>query len=156
MLFKGYACMQFPTGSFLSEDRRAASDRRAQPTAFWSAAFRLHGRRAGFRRAAEGYRAYVDQPSRRSILLVLFILLSSILDAFLTLRYLGKGGSEANPAMAFVLQQGPSLFLHVKMSLTGLGAWLLAAHEHFPLAFRGLHAMAIAYGILLVVHAVVF
>jgi hypothetical protein len=98
----------------------------------------------------------VDQPSRRIVFLVLFIMLSSILDAFLTLRYLSRGGGEANPAMAFLLQQSPSLFLCVKMLLTGIGAWLLAAHEYFPLAFRGLHAMAILYGVLMVYHAIVF
>lgn len=148
--------MQFHTGSFFPEDRRTVSDRRTRPTAFWSAVFRLRGRRVGFRRTAEGYRTYVDQPSRRTVLLVLFVMLSSILDASLTLRYLNNGGGEANPAMAFLLQQGLLPFLHVKMCLTGIGAWLLAVHEHFPLAFHGLHAMAIVYGMLLVFHAIVF
>lgn len=145
-------CTQYQTDLVLPAKQRRISDRRTRPTSFWSVAFRFRGRRAGFRRSAEGYRAYIDQPSSRVVLLVLFVMLSSICDALLTLLHLENGGSEANPMMALVLHQGTAPFLHVKLSLTGAGAWLLAAHEHFPLAFQALHSMAVIYGLLLMLH----
>jgi hypothetical protein len=148
--------MQMQTGPCFPVEQRRMPDRRTRPTSFCSAAFRFRGRRAGFRRSAEGDRAYIDRPSCRIILLVLFVMLSSICDALLTLIHLDNGGSEANPVMALVLGQGTASFLRVKMSLTGVGAWVLAAHERFPLACKGLHAMAIVYGILLLLHAILF
>jgi hypothetical protein len=111
--------MQLQPGSCLPVEQRRMPDRRTRPTSFCSAAFRFRGRRAGFRRSAEGARAYIDRPSWRIILLVLFVMLSSVCDAFFTLIHLDNGGSEANPMMALVLRQGTASFLRVKMSLTG-------------------------------------
>lgn len=143
---------QYQASLTLPAEQRRTSDRRARPTSLWSATFRLRGRRVGFRRSAEGYRAYIDQPSSRVVLLVLFVMLASICDALLTLIHLENGGSEANPMMALILHQGTEPFLQVKLGLTGAGAWLLAAHERFPLAFHSLHCMAVVYGLLLMFH----
>jgi hypothetical protein len=76
----------------------------------------------------------------------------SLLDALCTLRHLQQGGQEANPLLALALAGSTSLFLHLKICLTGLGVWLLAAHQQFPLAQRGLHGLTLLYGVVLVYH----
>jgi hypothetical protein len=52
------------------------------------------------------------------------------------------------------LTEGTARFLHLKLSLTGVGVWMLAAHQQFPLAARGLHALALGYGMVLIYHLV--
>jgi hypothetical protein len=132
-------------------NRRHQEDRRARPTTFWSA-LRYGGRRRGFRRAGEAYRVYVDVPPPRTTALLFVVVVGSVLDALLTLVFLGNGGDEANPVMALALTQGYTPFVGVKMAVTGLGTWFLAAHRYFPLAYIGLHALAVAYIALLVLH----
>jgi hypothetical protein len=46
----------------------------------------------------------------------------------------------------------PSLFLSVKMILSGLGAWILAVHQQFRLAMRGLYGLTLGYGVLMWYH----
>lgn len=74
-------------------DRRQVPDRRARPTTLWHA-IRSQGRRTGFRRAGEGHQAYVDGLARRTLVLPLPVVVGSLLDAFLTLRYLHNGGGK--------------------------------------------------------------
>jgi hypothetical protein len=76
----------------------------------------------------------------------------SILDAGLTLLHLAQGGGEANPLRHLALSHSPTLFLPMKISITGVAAWFLAAHQQFPLAARGLHGLATGYGLVLVYH----
>jgi hypothetical protein len=132
-------------------ERRVYPDRRARPTALRSA-LRIRGRRRGFRRAGEGRNAYVDCPAPRSVLLVGLVLMGSLFDAYMTLVHIQYGGSEANPFMALALALGPTVFVGIKMGLTGAGAWFLAAHQYFPLAYKGLHGLVLGYGMLLVYH----
>ena len=146
--------MEHPLGVVIPERRLQQSDRRAHPTTFWHA-LRVRGRRKGFRRAGEASRAYVDCPSQRTVVLLFFVLGSSALDALCTLLFIQRGGHEANPFMVLLLSHGEVPFVGVKMALTGLGAWLLAAHQGFPLASRGLHALAGSYMGLLLIHAVI-
>ncbi len=54
--------------------------------------------------------------------------------------------------MAFVLAYGYAPFVTVKMAMTCMGTWLLAAHQRFPLAWKGLHAMAMIYLLLMGYH----
>jgi Domain of unknown function (DUF5658) len=56
--------------------------------------------------------------------------------------------------MALALTNGAALFMGIKMVLTGLGSWLLAAYQQFPLAPRGLYCLALGYGVLLCYHLV--
>jgi Domain of unknown function (DUF5658) len=137
-----------------SADRRGLFDRRARPTTFLSV-LRFDGRRQHFRRSGEEYKAYVDCPSRRTVVLLFIVLGASVLDALFTLLFIQNGGGEANPLMATAILRGDTHFVGLKMALTGMGAWLLAAHQGFPLAFRGLHALAAGYGGLLLIHAVI-
>lgn len=133
-------------------DRRQQPDRRAHPTTFWSL-LRFGGERKGFRRAGEAYQAYVDCPSQRVVVLVFIVVGASVLDALFTLLFMHDGGAEANPLMAVVINHGEAHFVAIKMVLTGIGAWFLAAHRYFPLAFRGLHVLAASYVGLLLIHA---
>jgi hypothetical protein len=88
------------------------------------------------------------------VVLALLVFVGSLLDALFTLRHLHQGGQEANPLLALALTDGTALFLHLKISLTGVGVWMLAAHQQFPLAARGLHGLALGYGAVLVYHLV--
>jgi hypothetical protein len=88
--------------------------------------------------------------------MLLFVVVgASVLDAFFTLLFMQNGGHEANPLMAVVIEYGNTHFVGVKMTLTALGAWFLAAHQYFPLAFRGLHVLAAGYVGLLFIHAAI-
>lgn len=137
-----------------STNRRRLHDRRARPTTFLSA-LRFDGRRQSFRRAGEKYRAYVDCPSRRTVTLLFVVLGASVLDALFTLLFIQNGGGEANPLMAIMIHRGDTHFVGLKMAATGIGAWFLAAHQGFPMAFRGLHALAAGYVGLLLIHAAI-
>jgi formate hydrogenlyase subunit 3/multisubunit Na+/H+ antiporter MnhD subunit len=86
--------------------------------------------------------------SPRVLLLALAVLSGSLLDAYLTIRYVQQGGSEANPLMAWAMAQGEAVFLGLKMGLTGLGTWFLAAHQQVPLAYQGLHGLVLVYLVL--------
>jgi hypothetical protein len=88
------------------------------------------------------------------VLLLLFVLAASAVDALCTLIFLQRGGQEANPFMAFVLSYGQTPFVGLKMALTGISGWLLVAHHGFPMAYRGLVALAGGYLGLLCLHAV--
>lgn len=136
-------------------ERRCAPDRRTRPTSVWNA-IGLRGRRRGFRRASEGHHAYMDCPSRHVVFLVLFVVVASVLDAVFTLCHLQNGAREANPLMAFVLAHGPKSFVYLKMALTCLGAWGLAVHQNFPLAYWALQSFAGVYAVLLVAHVLFF
>jgi Domain of unknown function (DUF5658) len=141
-------------GQSESANRRHLLDRRAHPTTFLSA-LRFDGRRHSSRRAGEGNRAYVDRPSRRTVVLLFIVLGASVLDALFTLLFIQNGGGEANPFMAIAIQRGDTHFVGLKMAMTGIGAWFLAAHQGFPLAFRGLHLLAVGYVGLLLIHAAI-
>jgi len=136
-----------------SLERRRLVDRRARPTTFMST-LRWQGRRQGFRRAGEGHHAYVDCLARRTVVLALLVCAGTLLDALLTLGHLARGGAEANPVLALALPYSPALFLQLKIGLTGASVCVLAAHQQFPLAARGLHGLALSYGTVLVYHLV--
>lgn len=80
---------------------------------------------------------------------------ASVLDAFLTLLFIQDGGQEANPLMAVLINNGEAQFVGIKMTLTGLGAWFLAAHEYFAMAYNGLHVLAVGYVGILLIHAAI-
>jgi hypothetical protein len=134
-------------------ERRQPVNRRALPTTFWTA-LRVNGRRQGFRRVGEAYHAYVDCPSQRVTLLLFAVVICSVLDALCTLLFLERGGEEANPIMALAMSHGTVVFVALKMALTGFGAWFMAAHQHFAVAFKGLHVLAGGYALLLFIHAI--
>ena len=141
-------------GSTWTVERRQHTDRRTRPTPFRST-LKLRRRRKGFRRVGEGHHAYyVDYPVPRVGLLALLVFGLSLLDAELTLQHLHDGGRELNPLIALVLTHSITAFVWIKTGVTGLGTWLLAAHQHFPVTYIGLHGLVLVYGLLLVYHLV--
>jgi Domain of unknown function (DUF5658) len=137
-----------PTAQSLPHDRRILPDRWRYPTTLWSALLG-HGRRSGFWRAGEGRNAYVDRPAPRIVGLALWVCLASVADAYLTLAHLQAGGHEGNPLMALALAYGDTGFCWIKIGITNVGMWVLAAHQQFPLTSKGLQGLALGYGILL-------
>jgi hypothetical protein len=86
----------------------------------------LTPRRRNGRRADEQHLP-IDWHEPYLLFLSVMILLLSVADAFMTLTLLMVGATEANPFMAFILNDHPHLFALVKMGLTGLGVLVLVA-----------------------------
>jgi hypothetical protein len=83
-------------------------------------------RRRGGRRAGEQYLP-IDWHEPYLLFLALTILLLNVADAFLTLTLLTVGAREANPVIAFVLDEYPRLFAITKIGLTSVGVLVLVA-----------------------------
>ena len=135
-------------------ERRQDPDRRRTPTSLLRI-LRFYGRRVSGRRDAE-VSIYVDRLSPRVVMLVLFVVCCSALDALLTLMHIQQGGHEANPIMKMAMNQGTTSFVSAKMALTSLGAILLAIHQNFWLGIRGLYSLALIYAGLLVYHLIIY
>ena len=82
-------------------------------------------RRAG--RRATDQDLPIDWHEPELMFLSVLILALSVADAFLTVTLMTDGAQEANPLLAFVLNEHPRLFAVVKISLTGLGVVVLVA-----------------------------
>ena len=132
-------------------DRRRGKDRRQQPTPAWSAFLGYRGRKRG-RRAGENINTYVDRFSNGDVVLVITVLILNILDALFTMLWLQRGGSEANPIMAWLLEIGNSAFLVQKCLIVGLWLVLLLVHKNFRIARVGLWALTGVYSLLLLYH----
>ncbi len=114
------------------------------------------GRRARDRRAPDSANQYVDRyPPRLAAALVAIGLLCA-LDAVFTLLYLQKGGGEANPLMAALIDgAGPRPFLVLKCAVTNVGLIVLCLHKNFRfvkpviMALLGVYSALFAYHIYL-------
>lgn len=113
-----------PSLSSTAERRRGPDRRRTNLRSFLQGG--LTPRRRGGRRADEQHLP-IDWHEPYLLFLSLMILLLSLADAFLTLTLLTVGATEANPFMAFILNDHPHLFALVKMGLTGAGVLVLVA-----------------------------
>ena len=131
-------------------DRRLG-DRRDAPTRPWTSLF-TPKRRATGRRRDEDRSSYVDRYSRRDVALLISIFLLNVGDAFFTMRWLDRGGLEANPVMDFFLDIGPGAFLAQKCLVVGFWLLLLLVHKNFRFARVGLYASLAAYAVLMAVH----
>src|SRR5262245_11295 len=113
------------TGRLRAERRHADDDRRRTTLrTFLQSGFTP--RRRGGRRAGEQHLP-IDWHEPYLLFLALTILLLNVADAFLTLTLLTVGAREANPVIAFVLDEYPRLFAITKMGLTGVGVLVLVA-----------------------------
>jgi hypothetical protein len=83
-------------------------------------------RRRGGRRTDEQHLP-IDWHEPYLLFLALTILLLNVADAFLTLTLLTVGAREANPIIAFVLEEHPKLFAITKVGLTSVGVLVLVA-----------------------------
>ena len=68
------------------------------------------------------------------------------------MRWLDRGGLEANPVMAFFLDIGPGAFLVQKCLVVGFWLLLLLVHKNFRFARVGLYASLAVYAVLIAVH----
>jgi hypothetical protein len=105
------------------------------------------------RRAGEQGDVYVDRFGREDVLLVLGIFGLNIFDAFCTLIWLQRGGSEGNPLMDLAIQAGNSVFLFQKCVVAGLWLLVLLVHKNFRIARIGLWVLLGVYGTLAAYHA---
>jgi hypothetical protein len=139
-------------GSPSDGERRERGDRRRRPTRPWDS-LRGWSRRARSRRSAEE-QVYVDVFRPRDLLLLLGIFLLNLLDAGFTLVYLSRGGSEANPAMAHLLELGRGAFLGQKCAVVALWLIFLIVHKNFRVARYGLWSLLALYAGVLAYHFV--
>ncbi|MEZ4216000.1 MAG: DUF5658 family protein [Myxococcota bacterium] len=132
-------------------DRRRSADRRSRPTRFFDSVLGHRRRRAG-RRAGEGADQYVDRLGTRGIALALAVFALNIFDAFCTLVWLRRGGSEGNPIMDWALDAGDSVFLFQKCFVAAIWIVVLVVHKNFRLARLGLWSLLVVYALLAIYH----
>lgn len=103
---------------------RSKPDRR---TFSWRTVFYgfLRSRRRAHRRSAEEEPVFTDWHHPWLFLMSVGIMILSSLDAFLTLRLIDRGATEANPFMATLMGEGTMAFAASKMFLTGLSVLIL-------------------------------
>jgi len=138
---------QQPTtsGTTPREERRVATvDRRALTLRTLLAIGFSPRRRVG--RRASDHELPIDFHDPRLLVPVVATLLLSVTDAFLTVRLMSVGASEANPLLALALSGHPFLFAAVKMCLTGLGVTLLVVLARTRV-FKVVRAGACLYGL---------
>lgn len=81
------------------------------------------------------------------------LLVMNLLDACFTLSWVCLGqASEANPAMALCLEQGPTVFMAVKMVLVAASVWGVRKLRRHFLAQLGVGACLTAYAAVMVTH----
>lgn len=116
-----------------SKEKRSGKDRRARPTSPFTLQS-LAGSRRGHRRKQDARRFYfVDLYSPLSVAVLAGTLVLSIVDAFLTLKLVGKDIHELNPVMDFFLKIGPFEFIMFKWFLTGFGLITLLVLKNYYL-----------------------
>lgn len=134
------------------KDTRDRSDRREQPTPMFSR-YTFFGRRKRNRRDLDPTkRYYIDRIDGRYRLALLIVVLFIVTDAFSTLHIIDKGGGEANPLMAWMLEKGTGWFLTVKIASAVWGFVLLAVHRYFPVARTLAIALLLCYGAIVAYH----
>ena len=132
-------------------EQRRLPDRRKRPTPMISR-YTLLGRRKGFRRDEESSGSYVDRYGAKMTGILVAIVSLSLLDAFFTLLYIGRGGEEWNPLMKLALDAGIGPFLAIKCGMTVLGVLFLCLHKNFRFVKILLNGVLVIYGALLVYH----
>jgi len=137
------------SASWNGSDRRAG-DRRDVPTRPWTSLFTPKRRATG--RREEDHSSYVDRYTRRDVALLTSIFLLNVGDALFTMRWLDRGGLEANPVMDFFLDIGPGAFLAQKCLVVGFWLLILLVHKNFRFARAGLYASLAVYAVLMAVH----
>lgn len=135
-----------------STDRRSA-DRRTQATPMFSRYTIFAGRRADDRRSPGAPDQYVDRyPASLAVAFAAIGVLCA-LDAVFTLLYLQKGGGEANPVMAALIDgAGPTYFVVLKCAVTNLGLVVLCMHKNFRFVKPVIAALLFVYSALFLYH----
>lgn len=140
----------------VGSDRRDAPDRRRNsPRTLLHSLYR--GRRQAFRRADEaGTDRYLDIVEPATAAIAIAILLLSSADALFTLLLLQRGAIELNPVMDALIAIDATLFVAVKLAITGVCVLFIVAHRRFGFfRLRGghvLHGVLVLYAALAVYH----
>jgi hypothetical protein len=137
----------------MTEERRDSGDRRKRPTPPLSR-YTFIGRRRARRRNTDPGAYYVDRLGAPLLLVLSAILLFQILDAYLTLAHLRRGGIELNPAMSYLITRGEGWFLSVKLGISVLGLLFLGIHKNFPMVRTGLTVIFVIFLGLVAYHCV--
>ncbi len=143
-----------PYGSWPYVERRTGGDRRLRATPFVSWFSFFGGSRTAGRRRGELRNIYVDRYAARDVAGILAILVLNILDAWLTLLYLGYGGSEANPVARYLLETGVDWFVGAKSLLVTVCLLFLAVHKTYAYVRPAIRVLIWFYGALLGYHIV--
>ena len=114
-------------------ERRSGTDRRARHTSPF-AIRSLFGSRRHYRRKEDTQKYFfVDIYSPFSAGVLLFTLVLSVVDAFLTLRLVGCDIKEMNPVMGFFMKLGPFQFIMAKWFFTAFGLLTLLIFKNYYL-----------------------
>ena len=142
------------TTSADSQNLPRGGDRRERPTPMLSR-YTLIGQRRVNRRTTDPQSAYyVDRSSGIFSVAILAMLAFIVADTASTLYILGRGGSEANPLMRWLLGHGTDWFVTVKVGSGLLGFVLLAVHCKFPTARWLVFVLVSVYFVLALYHLV--
>lgn len=87
---------------------------------------------------------------------MLVITILNVLDAFFTLVYLQRGGSEANPIADWCIQRGPHFFIFIKTFVMGGALAILCLHKNFKRARVGILIGVGLYVLLTCYHLLLF
>lgn len=146
---------QDPTSSPAADgdiSSRTSSDRRQRPTPFLSR-YTLWGRRRSNRRDSDPRsHYYVDRASGFYLTVLIIILAMILFDTTSTLYIISHGGSEANPLMAWALEQGTTWFILIKILPALAGFMLLGVLTKFPISKVLAVLLTVIYGSIIVVH----
>ena len=133
-------------------ERREANDRRKRPTPMFSR-FLFIGRRRWNRRTEDPKkRYYVDRFGRKAWAAVAVILLLCGADAAFTAYHLSQGATEANPVVAWMMDDLGMLWPIAKYLITAAGLFFLLVHKNFTLARIATIFIVVMYGTLMIYH----
>jgi hypothetical protein len=116
-------------------ERRIVSDRRKQPARFISKYTFINGQRKAVRRKADKKKhIYVDWYNPQLLIVLLFLLILSLLDAYFTLTLIKEHGIvEANPVMAFYLDFGNMVFIMEKLLFTAISIFIFCIYSNLSI-----------------------
>ncbi|MFO0956831.1 MAG: DUF5658 family protein [Isosphaeraceae bacterium] len=110
-------------------------DRRRRTTGLWDFLW-TPARRSAHRRAQDqalGEIRFVDRHPRPIAAMAIALLVLTLVDGVLTLLLVRSHCAEANPVMAYMLEQGELAFLMSKYILTAGGVGFLICARTYPL-----------------------
>jgi Domain of unknown function (DUF5658) len=134
-----------------SYDPTVHGDRRQRPTPPFSRYSLFGGRRA-----SSSADTFTDLYSPAVLAVLLGICALNLLDAFFTLVYLQRGGSEANPIADAMLRKSPTFFVFWKTFVLGNALAILCLHKNFRRARAGIVVGAGIYVLLILYHLFLF
>ncbi|MEL7539093.1 MAG: DUF5658 family protein [Pseudomonadota bacterium] len=116
-------------------ERRGRTDRRRMSWRTVAYGF-LKSRRRGSRRDGEQEPVYLDWHHPWLFFLAIGIMVMSAADAFLTLRLMGFGATEANPVMAAAMTADVGWFVTLKIAMTAFALFVLIYASRYQLFGR--------------------